>query len=294
MGSRANFLSSLARQPLVHFLVIGLVIGALNGWWGARGPARSEAAEKSIRVSAEDVRRMEAEWLARWNRPPTPDERDALIRASVRETALYREALAMGLDQDDPVIRRLLVQKLEALVRDLVELGLAPTDQELAEYLAENAERYRPPALITFSQVFVDPDRHGDRTLEDAQAMLAELRALEDPTASAEGYGDPSMLQSYYPEKPERRIASLFGREFASSVFELEPGRWRGPVSSRYGTHLVFVDEVKELPLPELEDVRDAVTQDWMDQRRRAITEEYFAELLADYDVILGTEGAEE
>jgi len=282
----------LARQPLLHFLVIGVMVGVLYGWRGERSASRAAAPDEPIRISAGDIRLLEAQWLSRWNRPPTPNELEGLVQMQVREAALYREALSMGLDQDDPVMRRMLVQKLENIARDLVELSLAPTDPELQAYFTANAERYRPPELITFATVFVDPDKRGDRTLDDAAEMLAELQALDDPMRGIETHGDRFMLQSYYPEKTEERIGSLFGREFARSVFELEPGRWHGPVLSGYGTHLVFVDERREFPIPDLAEVKERVTQDWVDEKRGEITEQYFADILAKYEVVIEAEGA--
>jgi len=272
---------------LLHFLLIGAVIGLLYGWVGERD---ADPAETPIRITAAEINRLEAAWQARWNRPPTPEELDGLIQAQVRETALYRQAIAMGLDRDDQVIRRVLVQKLEGIARDLVELSLSPTDQDLQTYFAQNAERYQPPPLITFTHVFVDPDKRGERTLDDAAAMLAELQSLDDPTEDARRFGDSFMLQQYYPEKDEGRIGSLFGREFARSVFELSPGRWHGPVLSGYGTHLVHVDALHEFPVPALADVKDRVTQDWVEENRREITDRYFAELLARYEVIIERE----
>ena len=199
----------------------------------------------------------------------------------------------MGLDQDDPIVRRVLVQKLEGLARNLVELSLSPTDQDLAAYFAENKEQYRPEPLITFTHVFVDPDRREEQTLPDAAAMLAELQSLDNPMEDAARFGDPFMLQSYYPERTEQRIAGLFGGGFARSVFELQPGVWHGPVLSGYGTHLVYVEALDQFPDPELSDVKDRVVQDWTDQTRTEITEQYFDDLLARYEVVVERESPE-
>jgi hypothetical protein len=283
--------TDLARQPLVHFLVVGVAIAVLYGWLGDRDAVRPD---RTIRITSAKISRLQAEWRARWNRAPTAEELDGLIRAQTREAALYREALAMGLNEDDPVIRRVLVQKLEGIARDLVELSLSPTEQDLATYFAEHADRYRPPPLITFTHVFVDPDRRGEQTLQDADGILAELQSQGRPTEGIEDVGDPFMLQRYYPEKTEQRIASLFGREFARSVFELPAGRWHGPVLSGYGTHLVYVDGRTEFPAPTLAEVEERVRQDWVDDEREKITEQYFAQLLARYDVIVEREPADE
>lgn len=276
--------TDLSRQPLVHFVVLGLAVAAAVGWLWDRDDDR---ADTTIRVSAADISRMEAEWQARWNRAPTTAELDGLIKARIREEVLYREALAIGLDEDDVIIRRVLGQKLERMVKDLVELSLAPADEDLEAYFAEHAERYRRPSLITFTHVFVDPDKREEQTIPDAEEILERLRSLERPTEGIDGLGDRFMLQAYYPEKDEQRIASLFGRPFARSLFELPPGAWHGPVLSGYGTHLVYVVDRTESPLPDLGEVRNRVTQDWIDDNREQITDRYYADLLARYEAIV-------
>ena len=279
-----SFIVGLARQPIVQFVVVGAILGFALHWWTGEVPGEDET---TIRISTTDVARLDAGWRARYNRAPTPEELNGLITAQVREIALHREALAMGLDRNDMIVRRVLVQKLEGIANNLIELSLAPTDQDLQTYHAEHAERYRPPSLITFTGVFIDPDLRGDQTLQDAAGILAELQAREQPTQGIEAFGDPFMLQRYYPEKEEQRIAALFGHEFARSVFGLTPGRWHGPVLSGYGTHLVYVDALVEFPIPPLDEVRDQATQDWVDDNRREITERYFADVLARYEVVI-------
>ena len=280
----SKFITGLIRQPLIQFVVLGALLGFAQHWMTGE---RVQQDETTIRSRATDVARLDAGWRARWNRAPTPEELDGLINAQVREVALHREALAMGLDRNEPVIRRVLVQKLEQIAKDLIELSLAPTDQDLEQYYLEHAEQYRPPSVITFTHVFIDPDRREERTLEDAAEILAELESRERPTEGIENFGDPFMLQRYYPEKDQQRVASLFGHGFAESVFELAPGQWHGPVLSGYGTHLVYVDGVTEFPTPPLDEVRERVTQDWVDENRRRISDQYFADLLAQYEVVI-------
>ncbi len=104
----------------------------LHAWLGGQGAGRPT----TIRITAAEISRLQAEWQARWNRPPTPEEMEGVIRVQIREAVLYQEALSMGLVQDDPIVRRVLVQKLERMARDLVELSLSPTDQDLEPYFA--------------------------------------------------------------------------------------------------------------------------------------------------------------
>ena len=153
------------REPLLHFMLIGAAIYLL---YGVFAEPVAEADDKTIVVSAGEIEWMRSSWQQRWNRPPTPEEFDGLIQQYIRETVLYREALTMGLNQHDMVIRRRLAQKLEYLAKDLVALT-PPTDEELLAYFAEHQDRYQQPALYTFTQVFIDPDKRGDATLNDAE-----------------------------------------------------------------------------------------------------------------------------
>jgi peptidyl-prolyl cis-trans isomerase C len=277
----------LVRQPLVHFLVIGVALGAALQWFGNRQESEPDT---TIRITAADIARSEAEWRSRWRRPPTQEELAGLVKARIRELVLYREAVAMGLDRDEPVIRRVLVQKLESIAKDLIELSLSPTDRDLEQHFAEHSERYRPASLITFTHVFVDPDARGDRAVEDAEKIVAELRSLGRETGGTERYGDPFMLQRYYPEKEPQRVASLFGAGFAATVFELPIGGWHGPVLSGYGLHAVYVHDRMDFPVPPLSEVLERVRQDWVDDNRRRIVDQYFADMVARYEVVI--EGA--
>ena len=133
----------------------------------------------------------------------------------------------------------------------------------------------------------MDPDLRGDRAVEDAEEVVAELRSLGHGTDGVEGYGDPFMLQRYYPEKERQRVASLFGTGFADTVFDLSTGEWHGPVLSGYGLHAVYVHSRTDFPVPPLSEVLERVRQDWVDDNRREITDQYFASLLARYEVVV-------
>jgi hypothetical protein len=272
-----------ARQPLVQFLVLGAVLFGLWSWLAA---PEADDDSKTIVITAADVSRLDASFRARWNRPPTEEELLGLVRDFAREKALYRHALAMGLDRNDPTIERMLSRKLQALTQNLVELSLSPTEQDLRSFYESDADRYRPPSLITFTQVFVDPDQRGDGTLDDAKEILDQLRSLDDPTAEAGRFGDPFMLQRYYPAKSQLEISKLFGKGFTESAFALEPGVWHGPLLSGYGVHLVYVHHLETAPIPEFETVEKQVRQDWMDVKRGELEEETIDQILSSYTVV--------
>ncbi len=275
------------REPLVHFLLLGAAIYAAAAL--AR-PAAEANRNDRITVTAGQIRWLGTSWQRKWNRPPTQEELSGLVEELVRETVLYREALAMGLDQDDTIIRRRLVQKLEFLSQDLVAT-VPPTEQELRAWFAERGERYRAPALTTFTHVFVDPDRRGERTLADAEAVAARLRTLGPPGENTASLGDPFLLQAYYPERSEREIAKLFGSEFAREVSRLEPGAWHGPLLSGYGPHLVWVEAHSPSEPAEFAAVRERVRRDWERERRRVFEEDFYARLRARYEIVIEEPG---
>lgn len=280
----------LLREPLLHFLLIGAAIYVI---YAVAGREDATDARETITVTAGQINWLKDSWQKRWNRAPTPDELEGLINQHVRETVLYREAMAMGLDKEDVVIRRRLGQKLEFLFQDLAD-AVPPTDEDLQAYFATHQQRYRDPEVLTFTHVFFDPDRRGDRTLDDAEKARAALMAQADPTAGTDGFGDQFMLQRYYPDRSEPEIAKLFGQPFAQSVFALEVDQWHGPVLSGYGTHLVYVHDRSQPPPPDFELARDRVREDWQTEKRQQVNDEFVASLLSRYEIIIEDAPAEE
>jgi len=264
-------------------MFIGAAIYLLYGVFAEPLP---EADDKTIVVTAGEVEWMQTSWQKRWNRPPTPQEFDGLIQQYIKETVLYREALTMGLNQHDQVIRRRLAQKLEFLAKDLVALT-PPTEEELQSYFDEHLDRYQEPALYTFTQVFIDPDKRGDTTLDDAEAIKAKLIAQGDAIEDPGALGDDLMLQDYYPQKDPLEIQKLFGSGFTESLAELSPGQWHGPVLSGYGVHLVYISSITEPPAPEFTALRERVVQDWTMERGEEINDKFYASLREQYTVII-------
>ena len=192
----------------------------------------------------------------------------------------------MGLDKDDIVIRRRLAQKLEFLTQDLIS-PQPPSEEVLRTYFEAHMDRYQPPDLITMTHVFLDPDKRGDRTLKDAKTIKTELIALKQPPRDDRSFGDPFMLQSYYPERSEAELAKLFGRGFAEPVFKLAPRQWHGPVLSGYGTHLVYVHDHQKAVPPTFAEIKKKVREDWENDKRKQLNEQYLASLMGRYDVTI-------
>lgn len=278
-----RFLNSILSNPLFHFLLLALLIYVVYGFFGVK---QNTDSERTIVVTQSTINWLGESWEKLWNRPPTENEMDGLINQYIRETILYREALNMGLDKDDVIIRRRLAQKFEFLTQDLIQV-YEPSKDELIIYFNENKDKYRNPDLITFHHIYFDPDKRGDSTLSDAEQSKIKLNKFEQPTEGIDQFGDTFMLQSYYPERTEQEISKDFGPPFAESVFNLEQGEWIGPVLSGYGTHLVYVDTKNEAPDPEFDPLKEILAEDWKEMKRQEINDNFYKNLIGRYKIVI-------
>jgi hypothetical protein len=263
----------LAREPLVHFLVAGVLLFALYALVVDPGQPEPDA----IAVTAAQVDALAAGFARTWGRPPAPAELDELVDEYVVEELFYREALALGLDRDDTVIRRRLRQKMEFLADAPGEAS----DAELAAHLAAHPERFTAPPRTSFRQVFLAADRpDGVAAAERLRARL-ESGAVTDPLAA----GDPTLLPPGLDAATGRDIESAFGAELATALDTLPLDRWSGPVRSTYGWHLVQVTARTAGSVPDLAAIRPAVLADWQESQRRAALAASVAVLRAKYRV---------
>jgi hypothetical protein len=273
----------VTREPLVHFLLIGAALFLLFEWSGGAGSGGGR-----IVITRGQIEHLATGFARTWQRPPTEEELKGLVDDYVREEIATREAVEMGLDRDDTIIRRRLRQKLEFTVEDGIEAH-PPTDEDLMLWLEKHPESFRSEPAISFRQVYVSRDRRGGEADEFALQLLDDL-ARAGPEASIERLGDPLMLPQEVPVSPGSDVARVFGEDFTSRVFALEPGRWEGPIESGYGLHLVWVRERVDERLPALAEVRDAVEREFLSARRKAELEATYERLLSKYTVVIEEE----
>jgi len=267
-------LKRLAREPLVHFLLIGLLFFVLFSWFGG------SPGDRTIRVDDRQVAALAGRFEATWQRPPSAAELRAMVDAHVRDEIFYREGLALGLDRDDPLIRRQVRQKFEVYAEESETSG-PPTNDQLQAWLEANASRYAEPGVVTFEQVLVDPLRHGPATEAMVKAVRAQLASGADPAS----LGDGRMLPPRIDLMPLDLVARDFGEGFAAAVGAAKAGAWEGPIKSGYGLHVVRVERHVPGRNPALSQVRTAVARDWEADRRAKSLDAYYRRLREDYDV---------
>lgn len=261
----------LWREPLVHFLLAGAAIFALNAW---RGPSVQSRPDR-ILVSVEQVERMAALWQATWGRVPSDEEIQAMIRDYIQEEVYYREALKLGLDVNDTAIRRRLRQKMEFLTLADLE-GAEPGDEVLQAWFEAHPDRYQPSPELTFEQVYF-------KTGNDAAASAALARLISDPEAAMSG--DPISLAARFEAIKRDDVARAFGNAFANQLPTLPIGTWTGPVRSGFGQHIVRVIAIETKPLPAFDEVREAVKRDWLADARTKAEADAYQKLQAQYRI---------
>ena len=268
------------REPLVHFAILGAILFLA---YAVASDLFAEDQARQIVMDESAIATLADGWERQWQRPPTAEELRGIVDARVREEVLYREAQAMGLDVNDIVVRRRMVQKMELLSQDLALLA-DPTDAELRAFFAENPDDYQVPPRISFSHVYFNIDQRGAAAQDDAIRVLEALRSADPQPVSAPELGDRFMLAYDYRLQAPAEIQRSFGSGFAEDLLDMQPG-WNGPIGSGYGLHLVNITERVESRAPEYEEVRDQLVNDFNRIRRDRANEALYEGLSQGYEI---------
>jgi hypothetical protein len=267
----------IGREPLVQFFAAALLLFSADGLMHG---SQQRPAGEVITISQGRVQQLADSYRLLAGRMPSRAELQALVDDFADEEVDYREAVAMGLDLDDTIVRRRMRQKLEFLSED-ADASEPPSDEQLAAWLASHAADYRRRERISFRHVLASKDQRADTANADATAFLDKLRSGVDP----EGLGDASMLPAALPLTTEEGVAALFGRAFAASVFAHAGEGWFGPVGSPFGAHDVLILSRESASDPTVDEVRDKLISDWIEARRAAKRNEFQARLRQRYHI---------
>jgi len=268
----------LLREPLLHFLALGAVLFALNAWRETKRPPEKAAA--GIDVTAAVIDRLRAGYERQFGQAPDSAALRGLVTAHIREEVLCREALALGLDRDDGIVRQRLAQKMEFLTDDLVG-AVEPPEATLQSYFATNATRYARPARISFRHVYFSSEKRG----AGAEAAASDARAALAKGADEESLGDAFLHGFEFDLHQPEGLSALFGPEFVARLETLPAGGWQGPVASSYGWHLVRVGQRAEPEQVTLAQARSAVLRDFQEEQRRTANREIFERLKQRYQI---------
>jgi hypothetical protein len=271
-------LAGFCREPLVHFLAIGAGFFLLWHLLGDRLAAQPE----HILITPGHVERIAQQWTKTHLRPPSAEELAGLVEQEIDEEVLYREAVAMGLDRNDLVIRRRLAVKMEFLTEDVAAMA-TPTDEQLQTFLSQHPDKFNVKSRTTFAQVYINRSQRGEGASAHAKRLLALLQ--KQANSDWQTLGDPLPLPKEYEAAPEADVARLFGRTFSRKLAGLPVGRWSGPVESGYGLHLVLVRKRTVGRTPPLDEVRETVLTEWRAAQRLELNANLRRQRRAKYSV---------
>ncbi len=264
----------------MHFLLIGAALFLLFGLT----QEKVDDAPNLIVVSPSQMDQLAAQFKRNRLRSPSNSEMTALVESYVRNEVYYREALALGLDRNDPQVKQRMRLKLEFLLEDLTAEE-PPGDELLNEFMQQNEERFFIQPQVSFQQLYLNPDKRADFDA-DAKRILKQLQQGE----AVATLGDATMLPYELTQASQYEISRSFGEDFATDVVKLPVGDWSGPIYSKLGVHLVRVSKHTAGYLPELAQVRDQVERDYMAQRRQQLKDMAYEKLREGYEVVV--EGA--
>lgn len=284
----------MLKEPLVHFLAAGIGLFVLFGIVN-RDDASND--DPNVVIVDEDALLTFVQYRIKAFNPELAkqklnalrdEELDRLIEDYVREEVLHREALALGLDEDDYVIRRRLVQKHEFITEGFAEASVESDDGAVQRYFDGHQADYYVEPFVTFAHVFFETeDQPVEQARGKAERKLVELNRESTPFSDAPKHGDRFLYHVNYVERTPDYVASHFGVPMAKAIFELEPNdlAWRGPFESPYGVHLVLLTTNEAGRHPELAEVEGRVREDWRRAAIRKKTEEAIADIVEAYDV---------
>jgi len=285
-------MKKILQDPLFHFVGLGFLLFLI---FSVVGSSKSPELDKNVRVDRETLltfiqyrsRNFDRDIAQARLAALDTASLDQLVEEYVREEILYREGLSLGLDQDDYVIRRRLIQKVEFLAEGFAGATTSLEESDLVSYFEANKRDYFVSPSITFTHVFFDKAKHGDDVVAMATAALSQLNDAQVSFSQAPGHGDRFPFHLNYVERTPEFVASHFGREMADAVFALpvDDETWKGVFMSPYGAHLVMVSTRVLGRDATLGEVRGRVREDAMRERMALEMDAAIATIADRYDV---------
>jgi peptidyl-prolyl cis-trans isomerase C len=265
----------LAKEPFVHFLVLGALIFVAYAWLD--GGRTAQDPNNRIVIDQGELDHLKNLWKLQWKRDPAPSDVAAIIDRHLRQEVFYREALKMNLDHNDGIIKKRLAQKMEAVADDLSKLTRPPTDEQLREYYESRQDFFTLPKAYAFKQILFLPD--------EKKGMEATLVSLRQGATIPPDRLNKLSVPAAWSLTSVRDIENAFGGAFSEALDDLPVGAWSGPVRSGYGWHLVFIQNKEQARVPDFEEVRDYVAREYEYRSALETQDQVYKDLLQKYEV---------
>lgn len=270
----------ILREPLLHFILIGAVLFIITAWVNTK----TSETGKQIIVDNNTIARMVMQYQSQFGTLPSKEALDGMIEDHIKEEIYYREALRLGLDKDDEIIRRRLSQKYEFLQDDLTVLP-TPSDETLKKFYDAHPELFRDSGTVSFMHIYFSPDNGGnDKARRRAESVFEKISSTGIEHASQ--IGDPFPLENSYSDITMLDARQNFGvSAFADSLFTIPEHRWSQPVQSGYGWHLIYVEDRKPAIVPPFGSVKQDVTLAWQNEQRKEQNEKKYHDIQSHYSI---------
>ena len=270
-SGKALFHAAL-RSRLVHFLIVGGVIFAVAPHPEPRRDIRFDGA------AFDDLQRAQAQRLG----APALEagEREDVRTRAIEDEILYREALRLGLDKDDNIVRQRLIQKVLFLAEDLAGVSRAPTEEELRRFFEATREQWTRPARARLIHVYAGPSHREELSALRPAVIAAEAAVPGEPPALGEAFPLPRTVVMTRDE-----LAGTYGAAFADAVFALAPGTWSEPIESKFGWHLVRALDRRDAGPATFEDVRSQLPLTYLVARKKQAAADFLRQAATRYRI---------
>ena len=257
------------KQRLFIFLILGIIILSADLMF-------NDESEDKITIFESEINSLIGTWVDQVGREPTIQEIDGIIKQLLDEEILYREALKLGLDKNDIIIKRRLAQKI-GFLRQEADSSL-PSEDEVKNFYNQNIDKYFVDKRITFSHIYFSENGSNKSHADDALSLIRS-------GSNATEFGEPFLLGKNFSSKSIPEIERSFGKEFSEEIQNISPQTWSGPLNSEYGFHIVFVNSISESYTPDLEEIKNAVIGDVILEKQNNAVNEYLKELRSKYQI---------
>lgn len=273
-----SILKKAVRDPITHFVLIGLALVAINHVWsnyqGEQG--------RTITVSAAELDRLSALWANTAGRLPTGEDKQQIIDQYVQQEVLVREAERLGLGDDDTIIKRRLAQKMDFLVSGESK-AVTPSEADLKIWFEQNRDIFAAPERRSFVHIYLSPEKHGGAI----QAAATDILRTVQSGINWKSLGDPFIQKRSYAAIPESEVTRLFGPDFARAIFKLDAGQWSAPIGSAFGLHLVRIETIDSAAQASFEPIKAEITAAWQEDQSSKAKQVALQELVRGYDVVI-------
>jgi hypothetical protein len=277
-----NLAERLRDEPLIRFGIIGIAIFIVSAWLQPDLPVITD----KIVITQAAIDSWRSQYRQVNGTQPNKAQIQATVAHWVDEEVLYRQAFQLGLHQNDSIVRRQLIQKMDFVIEGASPLPPA-NDEELTAFMESNAATYSQPRKTSLQQVFLSRTS----SAEDQAQLL--LKKLQQTPESFSGLGDRFILGQHIANADDTLLRKHFGKQFVDDLHARTiENKWQGPIQSGLGFHLVRITHKTPSRPASLDIARKKIVLDYRLQQEKINRREALDQLLTLYTIQIANASA--